>query len=656
MNATAVNHIDALWKSLAKAGVDSREAALLIAPAGYHDYRQPSTILPVANQGSESYVLVACISIVFMTQGGRPVDRESMEAARVFVRASDSAGAEADFHCYGDMANWRTVMPGDDIFVAGVLRSSHGRASMVNPSFIAADARGGVRPFYRGKQGVLGGDKIRSAVHSVGPDGIPGAVALLSQRTGMDVDAIRATIDMPAESLIRQLHWPDSLADATQSLAAARALSLAAIAWKVGANRERTNQPKSRIVLTVERLAELIKMVPYPMTKDQRRAVKHIMDDLSSNLAMARLLSGDVGTGKTAVYLVIAAAASEVGARVAIVCPSRPLAAQVHSECVAFFPHIKAVCMIAGAKPKDVDDALVIGTTAIISWAKKGDRAFDLVIVDEQQKFSTAQRAALVGPSTNLLEVTATAIPRTVALVGLAGMDVSELREVPVTKLVRTRLVEREKAQHLSAFVKDLIAKGGQAALIYPLVDGDDDQASGTSAFRRFPAHFSDRVGFVHGRMKDEEKDEVLKRMREKEIDLLVSTTLIEVGVTLPSLVCMVVVHPERFGVTQLHQLRGRLARTGGKGYFFMLLDGELKQASLDRLRLLEECADGFSLAVRDAAMRGPGDVFHDLGAQSGATRSLFMGIELTYADLEHAALRALAFEAESRIAVQGEQ
>lgn len=160
----------------------------------------------------------------------------------------------------------------------------------------------------------------------------------------------------------------------------------------------------------------------------------------------------------------------------------------------------------------------------------------------------------------------------------------------------------------------------------------------------RFAKHFGERVGLIHGKLKATEKTATIERMNQGEIDVLISSTVIEIGLTLPSLRVVVVVNPERFGVSQLHQLRGRLARKGGNGYFVMLdLDGALSEGSdaLARMKLLEQCNDGFQLAIRDAEMRGAGEVFNDYGQQSGATRGIFFGIELTYNDIERAALEA---------------
>lgn len=344
--------------------------------------------------------------------------------------------------------------------------------------------------------------------------------------------------------------------------------------------------------------------------------------------------------------MVPAVAAYQQGASVAIVAPGKLLVRQLAKELREYFPDVPVTEFMAGAGAGASlpDEGIIIGTTAVTLAAEAAERTFDFVITDEQHKFSVAQRKVLLSLNSNLLESTATAIPRTVALVAMGGMDVSMLKECPVQKDIMSRIITRKKESGLFNFIKEQIKLGGQVAIIYPLVESEKTGSTVEAALARFAKTFGDRVGIIHGRQKGDAKDEAIRKMLSGEIDVLLSSTVIEVGLTLPSLKVMVVINPENFGASQLHQLRGRLARKGGKGYFFMFLkdNAKPKPETLERLKLLVECSDGFELSAKDAQLRGAGEVFDELGNQSGATRSIFYGIDLTYSDLERAVLDAL--------------
>lgn len=259
-----------------------------------------------------------------------------------------------------------------------------------------------------------------------------------------------------------------------------------------------------------------------------------------------------------------------------------------------------------------------------------------LLVVDEQQKFSVSQKQAVVEACTNLLEVTATAIPRTTALVTHGGMNISILRDCPVSKNIQTRIVSATDAERLFAHTVKVLATGAQVAVVYPLVDDpEQEKRSVIAAYEMWSRRFPGRVGMVYGAMKEAEKNEVIRKLKDKELSVLVSSTVIEIGVTIPELKSLVVVNADRYGVSTLHQLRGRVARRGGTGYFFIYLPDKVKPEILARLQLLEQFKDGFSLAEHDAELRGYGDLTKEGDRQHGSSRSsLFVGIELAPSDI----------------------
>jgi ATP-dependent DNA helicase RecG len=285
--------------------------------------------------------------------------------------------------------------------------------------------------------------------------------------------------------------------------------------------------------------------------------------------------------------------------------------------------------------------------------AKRAQKRFHLVVTDEQHKFSTQQKAALASTFTNTLEATATAIPRSLALVAYGDMDVSVLRECPVQKCIDTKIVNADEEQKVTQFVRRIVGDGGQVAVIYPLVDkgagaevaGDSDSPATArqgvmDGFEAWNARFPGRVGVLHGKQSSDEKAAVIEAMKAKKIDVLVSTLVLEVGVTLPSLKALLVTSPECFGLAQLHQLRGRVARHGGQGWMVVLARSDLTEESMERLRTLRACNDGFQLAEHDMNIRGFGDVSMYGSAQVGGHRVLFHNTGLTHDEIKASAQR----------------
>jgi ATP-dependent DNA helicase RecG len=267
---------------------------------------------------------------------------------------------------------------------------------------------------------------------------------------------------------------------------------------------------------------------------------------------------------------------------------------------------------------------MIIGTHALLyDEALFGD--LGLIVIDEQHKFGVAQRASLIrrGVVPDVLVMTATPIPRTLTMTIYGDLDVSLLDEKPPGRgKIITAVREGAKQTDVTKFVKEQLAQGRQAYLVYPLVEESENlkAESATEAHekwrKRLPGH---EVGLIHGKLKPEEKEEVMRRFREGEIGALVSTTVIEVGVDVPNATVMILHHAERFGLAQIHQLRGRIGRGGHKGYCILLTDGKNPEA-MEKLKVLEQTADGFEIAEADLRLRGPGDV---LGTQQSGLADL---------------------------------
>jgi ATP-dependent DNA helicase RecG len=368
------------------------------------------------------------------------------------------------------------------------------------------------------------------------------------------------------------------------------------------------------------------RMLPFHPTAAQKRVLKEIVDDMTSAHPMSRLLQGDVGSGKTIVALEAAVVAIENGCQVAIMAPTEILATQHYLYCkqiLASLPY--EVGLLTGAQSskekqqtrKKLADGvihLVVGTHALIQEDVQFAR-LALVIVDEQHRFGVLQRHELTrkGHAPHVLVMTATPIPRTYALTAYGDLDVSVIDEMPPhrTPIVTRVLAEHDRARAFE-FIRSRVKAGEQAYVVYPLVE--ESQKLDLRPAVRMYEHLSKnvfpelRAGLLHGRLRSDEKESVMRRFRQGEIQVLVSTTVIEVGVDVPNATVMLVEHADRFGLAQLHQLRGRIGRGKGKSYC-LLMSGEAQgETAGERLRILGETNDGFRIAEMDFKIRGPGE------------------------------------------------
>lgn len=373
--------------------------------------------------------------------------------------------------------------------------------------------------------------------------------------------------------------------------------------------------------------AHIRNIIPFTLTKAQERVIYEIREDMKSDKPMNRLLQGDVGSGKTVVALYAALIAIANGYQVAFMAPTELLAQQHFRTLQKFLSGSQVrVCLLTGsgnaAQKKNVitqvSDGgidLIVGTHAIIEEAVSFKK-LGLAVIDEQHKFGVLQRLKLreKGASPDVLIMTATPIPRTLSLTLFGDMDVSMLDEMPPGRMpVKTFWVSKNKEKAAYDFIRGEISKGKQVFVIYPLVEHSeklDLKSAITEAERLRNEIFTEyKVGLLHGKMKSSEKEQAMADFKEKRYDILVSTIIIEVGIDIPNATVMVIEHAERFGLAQLHQLRGRIGRGGKQSY--CLLFGTPKTAlSRDRLRTMVNTCDGFKIAEMDFRLRGPGEFF----------------------------------------------
>ncbi|UWU65605.1 ATP-dependent DNA helicase RecG [Bradyrhizobium sp. NC92] len=373
---------------------------------------------------------------------------------------------------------------------------------------------------------------------------------------------------------------------------------------------------------------KIIDALPYALTPSQRSAAAAIAEDLKQPVRMLRLLQGDVGSGKTVVALLAAAAVAEVGKQAALMAPTEILARQ-HIKTIAPLAEragLRVAILTGREKGKERREIitelaageidLLVGTHALI----QDDvifRDLALAIVDEQHRFGVRERLALTskGEAVDVLVLSATPIPRTLVLTYFGDMDISELREKPAGRQpIDTRAVPMSRISEVMEGIGRALEAGKLVYWICPLVEeseaeGTEHLTNATKRFETLQKRFGDRVGLVHGQMKGTEKDRVMSQFAAHEIGLLVATTVVEVGVDVPAATIMVIENAERFGLAQLHQLRGRIGR-GSEASTCILLYGEpLGEMSKARLKVIRETTDGFRIAEEDLKLRGEGDV-----------------------------------------------
>jgi ATP-dependent DNA helicase RecG len=369
----------------------------------------------------------------------------------------------------------------------------------------------------------------------------------------------------------------------------------------------------------------IIAALPYALTPSQQRAVTDIVADLAQPQRMLRLLHGDVGSGKTVVALLAAANVIEAGRQAALMAPTEILARQ-HFATIAPLARAAGIRLAIltgrerGREREDILSSLAIGEIDLIVGTHalfQEQVAFSdlaLAIVDEQHRFGVHQRLALArkGEAVDLLVLTATPIPRTLVLTYFGDMDVSELREKPAGRQkVDTRAVPLERLAETTDAVARALKSGRQVYWVCPLVEESEsvDLAAAEARFKILQKRFGDSVALVHGRMRGPEKDRAMERFAAGEIRLLVATTVIEVGVDVPKASVMVIEHADRFGLAQLHQLRGRIGRGADRSTCILLYKAPLGPTAKARLAILRETDDGFRIAEEDLRLRGQGDV-----------------------------------------------
>jgi len=441
---------------------------------------------------------------------------------------------------------------------------------------------------------------------------------------------------VPLSNAIRGLHIPETTEEYDHGIAALKFAELFQHQLLMVALRRRRRQQGGIILDAGEYCRKLIKLLPFELSNGQKSVLKEIRDDFQSGRPMHRLLQGEVGSGKTVVAFVAAAIAADGGKQTAIMAPTELLARQHYENALKWLEPagIKPVLIVAGRHPEEINRALyeasiggadvIIGTHAIFQERVKPAK-LGLVIIDEQQRFGVQQRARLIskGVRPHVLLMTATPIPRTLALAHYGDLDLSELHQREgVERHVKTRVVNDSSRDDVFKWLRDMLKRGERGYLVYPVID--QGPAGLEAAQFRFEQYSkidfkNNPIALMHGRQPVEERIRTMEAFRRGDVKLLMATAVVEVGVDVPEATLMIIENSERFGLAQLHQLRGRVGRKGDKAFCILLTPDLSDSPGFDRLKKLETSDDAFSLAEEDLRLRGSGE---PLGArQSGMVK-----------------------------------
>ncbi len=597
---------------LKQLGVDSIDALFHYFPRAYEDW---SKVVPI--MGSELYEK-ACLQVVV---------KDSVRTFRaksgiwVFeTQVFDTTGL-CQVLIFNNRYSAQLLQKGKEVLLYGKVTVEHGMRKLLNPAIAVNQEKQRIKPVYRRSKDITSNyleGCMERALQEYAPlleDPVPEAVR---QKYGL----------MPLRQAMEEIHFPSSMEQMNQ--ARNRLIFEELLELQVGLRRLHSKaETVSGVRLLQDYSADFYRLLPFTPTNAQKRAVAAAMEDMQSGALMNRLLQGDVGSGKTMVAAALCYSVIRNGYQCALMAPTEILAEQHFATMQSFFQgtgmQVSLLTGSTGAKEKADRKAalrsgatdLVVGTHALLTedvdFARLG-----LVITDEQHRFGVNQRGSLAGKGegAHVLVMSATPIPRTMALAIYGDLDVSIIDELPKGRQpIETYRITRKIRPRAYRYIKKFLDEGRQAYIVCPLVEENEDTpeqlVSATEYYERIRTHeFQDySVGLLHGQMKNADKEAVMARFAQGDIQLLVATTVIEVGVDVPNAVIMLIENAERFGLSQLHQLRGRVGR-GPYQSTCILLSDSTSDNTKDRLQVLCSTNDGFEISQKDLALRGPGDFF----------------------------------------------
>ena len=513
---------------------------------------------------------------------------------------------------------FKALEVGHEYYLVGKLTGNMLRREINSPQIYPVAGTDPVQPVYRLTEG-LTQKQLRQNVHTA-LGALDGSIY-----EPLPNDVVREQGLCSLSYALQNVHYPTDMH--TLELAKSRLvfdeLLTLALGMLMMKNRSRDN---TGCQMNDESVDEYFSALPFELTAGQKSAINDCIEDMRKPFPMNRLIQGDVGSGKTAVAAGAAYFAYKNGCQTALMAPTEILAGQHYDTLKAFLEPlgVKVVLLTGSLTPKKKEKIkaeiaageynVIVGTHALVQASTEFKR-LGLVITDEQHRFGVEQRAMLAGKGDHphKLVMSATPIPRTLALMIYGDLDISVLKELPKGRQpVETYAVTGKLRERAFGYVKQYLEEGRQAYIVCPMIEESDSDLRDVKSYAKEISEgaFSGyRVGLLHGRLSAESKEKVMKKFKAHELDILVSTTVVEVGVDVPNAAVMVIENSDRFGLSQLHQLRGRVGRGEHKSVCILITDNPTEEV-VHRLKILSSCHDGFEISQQDLKLRGPGDFF----------------------------------------------
>ena len=600
---------------LASFGLTEPWQVALLMPTGFDDLRKVEDCVAACAHLDRA--------VVELERVGPINARFSRGVPYTRVQMRDGSGQQVEATGFGDSAAWAEILgPTEPAHYLVQPGQFQGRITVRLIERIEPEWVGRLRPRYPGKPNYMPPARVREKVVAGLPSAVrtaAGAIAqqlrpLVRQADLMDAAGLAG---WTLEQALSEVHLPASPVMAARARDAVH--RVAAFAALAKAHEHAVRRQPAR-ALDLRTWSRRMAALPFTCTQEQRQVVLDIKDDMARPEATRRMLQADVGCGKSAPIQVAAVATVDAGGRAAILLPNLPIAEQMHREIQQSWPDIGARLVTGDSDAAGLEKAgLLVGTTALLS--RKVGR-FDLVVVDEEHKFANHQREKLAQSGAHMVSSTATCIPRSLALVRYGAMAVSVISKQHVEKNVVTRLWSQAQRRELMVAQRATVAEGHQLLVVYPMREAGgevDELLSIEVASKAWERMFPGQVRVLTGDDDDTTKARVLEDMREGRAQILVATTVVETGVTLPGLRRITIVAPERHALNSLHQLRGRVARMGGDGFCDLYSPAPLTERQQTKLEAFLRCADGFEVAELDLRLRGFGDLGVEGTKQSGS-------------------------------------
>lgn len=620
-------------EKFSKLGIESLQDLLLYFPFRYEDFKSKNVIeLEDGEKAVVSGVVVASANVQYYGY-----KRNRLR----FTIKQDEVVLAVNFFNQPYLAD--KVEVGSTIAIFG--KWDKAKASLTGMK-ILAQVEDDLQPVYRVAQGISQASLVK-VIKTAFDQGLE----LLLEENLPQVLLERYQL-LGRNQAVRAMHFPKNLTEYKQALRRIKFEELFYFQMQLQVLKHETKDVSQGLIIPwqADLLEKKKSILPFELTAAQERSLNEILQDMKSPAHMNRLLQGDVGSGKTVVAGLAMYATYTAGLQSALMVPTEILAEQHFDSLSQLFPELRIILLTGGMKPAERRQALeaieagqvdmIVGTHALIQEGVTYHR-LGLVIIDEQHRFGVGQRRILreKGNNPDVLMMTATPIPRTLAITAFGDMDVSIINQMPAgRKPIITRWVKHEQLEIVLGWLRKELQRGAQVYVISPLIEESEalDLKNVIALEEELKAYFGDKthVALLHGKMKSDEKDAIMQDFKEGKTDILVSTTVIEVGVNVPNATVMLIMDADRFGLSQLHQLRGRVGR-GDKQSYAVLVANPKTESGKKRMKIMTETTDGFVLAEEDLKMRGSGEIFGT--RQSGLPEFQVADIVEDYPILEEA-------------------